>query len=455
MHYKLNGKKITSIAAFATFASGVHLSAANQPNIILIMTDQQTANAMSYRGNTNVHTPAMDMLGADGVTFSNAYCSYPLSGPSRASLFTGKMPVELKIPDNEIGLPAAEIPQTLGFKLKDAGYDCLYAGKWHVPTTDIPDAEFGFRKLSGMDDPTLVKSIKAELEVKRNKPLFLVASFLNPHEICEYARSQTLHYGEIDIPANAKLPRLPKNFNAERGMSEALTLDKQIMHKLYPTSNYSKTDWREYLYTYYRLVERVDKNLYDLITELKKNGLYDNSLIIFTSDHGDGVAAHRWNQKRALFEETIQIPLIVKLPAGQKGLEPGSLSNALTNIGIDIYPTLCDFAGAKVPSDRNGCSIRYVVEGKTTTNHESIFIETLLDGVNVRGWCVIEGNNKYVYYRLFKNKEQLFDLKEDKGETKNLAYNPKFADLRTQMRNRMLEYAKKTNDKMLQKEMSY
>ena len=453
MRYKLNGKKITSIATLAALSSGAYLSAANQPNIILIITDQQTADAMSNRGNKNVQTPAMDILAADGITFTNAYCSYPLSGPSRASLFTGKMPVEIKIPDNEIALPASEIPQTLGFKLADAGYDCLYAGKWHVPTIDIADGEFGFRKISGMNDMALVKNIKNELAVKREKPLFLVTSFLNPHEICEYARSQTLHYGEIEVPDNAKLPTLPANFNDKNKLPEGLMLHKELSPLLYPTKNYSKTDWREYLYTYYRLVERVDKNLMDLITELKSNNLYDNSLIVFTSDHGDGVAAHQWNQKRALFEEIIQIPLIVKLPAGQKGMQEGSVTNALTNIGIDIYPTLCDFAGAKVPADRNGRSFKDVVEAKTTTNHESIFIETLLDGIKIRGWCVIEGEYKYVYYRTFKDKEQLFNLKSDKGEMKNLVTNPKFADLRKQMRSRMLEYANKTNDLMLQKEM--
>lgn len=454
MSYKLNGKKI-SMATAALCAAVPAFSADKQPNIIFIMTDQQTADAMSNRGNPFVKTPAMDMLAADGVTFTNAYCSYPLSGPSRAGLFTGKMPIELGVADNDDPLPAKEIPNSLGFMLSNAGYDCLYAGKWHVPTVEIPDYEFGFRKVSGMNDMKLVENIKDELAVKREKPLFLVTSFLNPHEICEYARSQTLHYGEIEIPQNAKLPVLPDNFNAERGLPESVMLHKQMMFRLYPTRNYTSTDWRNYLYAYYRLVERVDKNLYDLITELKKNGLYDNSLIVFTSDHGDGVAAHRWNQKRALFEETIQIPLIIKLPAGQKGMEEGSLTNALTNIGIDIYPTLCDYAGATVPGDRHGISLKPLLQGDRTGQHEHIFIETLLDGVNIRGWCVIEGEYKYVYYRMLKDKEQLFNLRSDKGEKKNLAYKPKYADVRKQMRNRMLEYAKKTNDIMLRKEMSY
>lgn len=453
MHYRHNGKKLTTAALLVTAVAG--LKAEGRPNIILIMTDQQTADAMSNRGNGNVKTPAMDMLAADGISFTNAYCSYPLSGPSRASLFTGKMPVELNIPDNEIGLPAAEIPQTLGFKLAEKGYECLYAGKWHVPTVEIPDGEFGFRKISGMNDMMLVKNIKDELSGKRDKPLFLVTSFLNPHEICEYARSQNLHYGEVEIPDNARLPSLPANFKAVKQLPEGLMIHKTMSPKLYPTTNYTSLDWRNYLYTYYRLVERVDQNLADLIAELKKNNLYDNSLIVFLSDHGDGVAAHQWNQKRALFEETIRIPLIVKPPVKDRNNFSRNSSQALINIGIDIYPTLCDYAGANIPADRNGRSLKALMEGTTDMHHKNIFIETLLDGINLRGWCVIEGNYKYVYYRMFADKEQLFDLKADKGEKNNLVKRAEYSAIRKNMRRTMLEYALKTNDVMLQKEMQH
>lgn len=443
--------KFSTVTVFLISASG--LVAQTKPNIILIMTDQQTADAMSNRGNPNVKTPAMDRLASDGVTFTNAYCSYPLSGPSRASIITGKMPVEINVPDNEIALPAAEIPQTLGFQLSRAGYECLYAGKWHIPDIEIPDADFGFRKISGMNDITLVDKIKNEFTIKRDKPLFLVVSFLNPHEICEYARSQPLISGQIEISENTKLPVLPNNFNAEKQMPEVLLLHKQMSPKLYPTNQYSKTDWKNYLYTYYRLVERVDNNIGSLIDELKKNNLYDNSLIVFTSDHGDGVAAHRWNQKRALFEETIHVPFIVKPPLSDRMPGTKDISETLVNIGIDIYPTICNYAQAQIPSDRNGLSIKSIMDGVSESLHSSVFIETLLDGVNVRGWCVIEDGYKYVCFNMFKNKEQLFNLKKDPGEKRNLIGEPGFDTLRNKLRATMLKYAKQTNDKMLQKEL--
>jgi len=430
---------------------GSYAQTPDKPNIILIMTDQQTADAMSNRGNPWLKTPAMDELAKDGVVYNRAYCAYPLSGPSRASIFTGKMPNAVQVLENNDPLPDDEIPKSLGFRMKNNGYNCLYAGKWHVPTINIPDEEFGFKWVSDMNDPKMAEAIEKALSVKNDKPLFLIASYLNPHEICEYARFQTLHYGEIDIPPNAQYPPLPKNFNATKDLPELLMLHKEVSPKLYPTRTYSKQDWRNYLYAYYRLVERVDSVIGDLINILKKQGLYDNSIIIFTSDHGDGVSAHRWNQKRALFEETIRIPLIVK-PLKGNGQVGVTNENALVNIGLDIYPTICDYAGIPLSADEyKGKSLQATTNDVLSQHHESIFVETHLDGVNGRAWCVIKGDYKYTYYLYFRNKEQLFNIRTDKGETDNLINKKSYRQIREEMKKELRKHAKKHNDKMLLK----
>lgn len=450
----------TGIKYFSTLVTYSSLSmlpfqgiAQKQPNIILIMTDQQTANAMSNRGNMNVHTPAMDELASDGVVFTRTYCSFPLSGPSRASIMTGKMPSEIEVLENDDPLPEDEKKNSIGFKMQQAGYDCLYAGKWHIPTVEIPDKEFGFKKISGMNDPEMAYHIEKELSAKRNKPLFLVASYLNPHEICEYARSQTLHYGEIPIPKEAVFPELPPNFQATEGLSELLMHHKKMSPKLYPTENYSGQDWKNYLYAYYRLVERVDSHIGELIKILKKNNLYDNSVIIFTSDHGDGVAAHKWNQKRALFEESIQVPLIIK-PSKRDKISVNRDLHGLVNIGIDLYPTICDYANAPISEELHGVTLKGVLEG-TRKPHQSIFIETHFDAINGRTWCVIKDQYKYVFYRFFKNREQLFDLSADKGETTNLMLDSRYENVYRKMKEELLHHAQKVNDKMLVKDLNF
>lgn len=418
-------------------------------NVIFIMTDQQTANAMSVVGNPHVSTPAMDALAADGVLFKRAYCPYPLSGPSRASIITGRMPFEVGATDNEIHPHKEDMAAGIGHVMTKAGYETLYAGKWHIPNINIPDDE-GFTKIANLNDLTLVDSCKIHLNKEYDKPIFLVASFLNPHEICEFARNQTMPYGPLNEPyTNSDLPNLPYNFMPSTYEAEAIRLSYKSAPRIYPSHSYSQDDWRHYLYTYYRLVERVDLQLGKLIELLKQTGLYDSSVIIFTSDHGDGVAAHQWNQKWVLFEEVINVPLIVKAPKG-KGLEGVVNESALSNIGLDIYKTICDYANVSLDDEHyRGKSYRDVVEGGSKKLHDQVFVETLLEGVETRGWAIIEDKYKYVHYNYFKNRDQLYNLENDKGEMLNLVVDSHYDEVVKRMRRKMYEWGVKTNDPRL------
>ena len=152
-----------TVAADAAAASKPESASGKRPGIIVIMTDQQTAAAMSYAGNPWVRTPAMDALAADGVRFTRAYCPFPLSGPCRASLVTGRMPFEVGAFDNAIRPNDADMRAGIGHRLAEAGYECLYAGKWHVPEVNLPDSGTGFRRISKMDDPALADACDAAL----------------------------------------------------------------------------------------------------------------------------------------------------------------------------------------------------------------------------------------------------------------------------------------------------
>lgn len=310
-----------TVAADAAAASKPKSPAGKRPAVIVIMTDQQTAGAISCAGNPWVRTPAMDALAADGVRFTRAYCPYPLSGPCRAALVTGRMPFEVGASDNAIRPADADMQAGIGHRLAEAGYECLYAGKWHVPEVNLPDSGTGFRRISKMNDPALADACDAALkEYDGQKPLFLVASLLNPHEICEYGRHETLQYGELAPFSTEECPNLPANFMPSTYAAEALTLEHASSPRYHDTYTYTQDDWRRYLYAYYRLVERADREVGRIVGVLKAHGLYDDAAIVFLSDHGDGAAAHGWNQKWNLQEEVINVPLIVKPP---KGAGPG------------------------------------------------------------------------------------------------------------------------------------
>lgn len=150
------------------------LLAQERPNIIYIMTDQQTATAMSCAGNADLHTPNMDKLAARGVRFTNAYCALPLSGPSRASMFTGHTPAEIGMAENEIPMPDSLRTRTLGALVQQAGYETAYAGKWHVNTNSLPEKHaFGFENLHGHNDFGLAEAAVAFLQRNHRKPFFL------------------------------------------------------------------------------------------------------------------------------------------------------------------------------------------------------------------------------------------------------------------------------------------
>ena len=149
-----------------------------KPNIILIMTDQQSADAMSCAGNPDLYTPNMDKLASRGVRFENAYCTFPISGPSRSSIFTGYMPSESGVVENEMPLPDSLAAKTLGTVMSDAGYDCAYAGKWHVNTISLPGKEaFGFHNIKGNGDRGIAEACIDYLRGRPDdRPFFLVAS---------------------------------------------------------------------------------------------------------------------------------------------------------------------------------------------------------------------------------------------------------------------------------------
>ena len=417
----------------------------SRPNIIYIMTDQQWAGAMSCAGNTDLHTPAMDALAERGVRFTNAYCSFPLSGPSRAAMFTGLMPSESGVVENEVPLPESLAGNTLGQMVRDAGYDCAYAGKWHVNTISLPGEEaFGFRNIKDNGDQGVAEACVDYMQSRSrgSRPFFLVASFINPHNICEYARGQKTPHADLAPAALEDCPGLPSNFAVQPYDAAVLRFEQGLNYSLYPTVSYSPDDWRHYRNAYFRLVEAVDAEIGKIVAEIDRQNLWDNTVIIFTSDHGDGCGAHQWNQKTALYEEVASVPLIVCVPG--KG-DDGKVSEALVNEGIDLMPSLCSWTGAVMPEGRSGVSLRPVVEavarGKAVPERPYIVTETnFIQTSGTLGWMVRSSKYKYVLYDKGKYREQLYDMENDRGEMRNLAVESEYAEILRQHREMLREW---------------
>ena len=174
-----------------------------RPNILFIITDQQFSDAMSCSGNYELHTPAMDSLASNGVSFTKAYCSNPLCVPSRTSMFTGRMPHRTGVMMNMLTKKNSVTVPMLGKTMSGSGYDCGYFGKWHlaIPTEQVKLHGFPAPKHtvegSPKRDPKTAEDCVKFVKKKREKPFFAVASFVNPHDICEWARGEVGPEGPI------------------------------------------------------------------------------------------------------------------------------------------------------------------------------------------------------------------------------------------------------------------
>jgi choline-sulfatase len=425
------------------------------------MTDQQSAESLSFNlGRKYLNTPNMDWLAEHGVSFTNAYCANPLCIPSRSSMFTGRYPHEMGIQGNEdTKVNQSEFP-SMGTIFKKAGYATGYFGKWHLPYTLKDNGTHGFitmaqNKPVGVDSLLPGEAIKF-LDIKRNNPFLMVVSFCNPHNICEWARGSKLPDGPVGIPPSAdQCPPLRPNHLPSKNETEIMKLMRTSYQasKVFPVSGFSDEKWRQYEWSYYRMIEKVDGQIGIILTKIRESGLDKNTIIVFLSDHGDCQGAHLWNQKTVFYEEASKVPLIIsyKRVKAQK-------ADCLVQTGIDLMPTLCDLVGIQTPRITRGISLKQIItNGSSITKREYVVVSDQFDqgeAVNgiipkPEGRMLRNARFKYWIYNEGIQRETLYDLQNDPGEMVNLAGDPKFKTDLNNCRRQLIDWAKRNNDYFL------
>ncbi len=426
----------------------VHFTTAQKrPNIIYIYTDQQHANMMSCAGNPWLKTPAMDYLAENGMRFTRAYTTNPVCSPARVSLMTGRFPGAFKdnngktVRENRGSMHIPSITEevknsTIAAYLKKAGYDLIYGGKEHLPKPLLP-SNLGFTDISDNERFKLAEAAAEFVKTEHEKPYFMVVSFINPHDICymairDFATTSLdkllIRKGKKEIAAldwalqkpngmsdeeffANHCPPVPPNLDPQVGEPEALkALINNRPFRKSARADYSDKDWRMHRYAYARLTERVDSQIQTVLDALKESGKEKNTLVIFSSDHGDNDASHRMEHKSTLYEESANIPFIAmwkgKIPAGKVD------SVSLVSNGLDLLPTVCDYAGVKGVADPRGRSLRPLFEGNRNNWRKTLGVES-----EVGRMVVHENGYKYIEYDLAGHEIQLLDLNEDPYET--------------------------------------
>jgi len=429
--------------------------AGERPNILVIITDQQFADAMSCCISTDyIHTPNMDALAANGMRFTRAYCPNPLCVPSRTSMFTGHYLHETGIQTNSKEKIDPDKFICMGRIFKEAGYDTGFFGKWHMPFKEANKNEHGFETYIGKEGRYSGVPCSEFMRKDREHPFLAVASFLNPHNICEWSRGQKLPGGPIGEPPQPQdCPPLKPNMTSPEGETDIISHMRKAYqaHRLFPVGDFKNYKWRQYRWAYYRLIEKVDRHVGTLLDALSESGQEKNTLVVFLSDHGECHGVHRWNQKTVFYDEAARVPLIIS----QKGTPPQGTCDALVQTGIDLIPTLCDFARIDAPKGLPGRSLKalalnqppdedrpYIVVSNKMVQCEPV------DGVMLQpdGRMIRSQRYKYCLYSLGRRRESLVDMQADPGEMVNLAAKSRYRTVLLQHREFLRDFAIKHGD---------
>ncbi|MEM6911201.1 MAG: sulfatase [Verrucomicrobiota bacterium] len=489
-------KSLLWAAVFLALGAGISASGDEKaPNVLFIISDD-LSTALSGYGDPHCQTPNLDRLAARGVSFSNAYCQFPLCGPSRASLFSGQYPLTTGILKNNVPLPDATV--TLSRHFLNHGYWSGRVGKiYHM---DIPHHVILGHE--GADHPpswTEAYNIRALETFHPGR----VRNVTSPQTVELYPELQkqwdqgTLSASTIKKLKGGHVWVIVETDEREGELADTLAVDQalRVLQKraqelepfflavglirphfpfIAPTEHFAaypiedmplpevspehlktipqqehrpdlkvgQRDRQEIRQAYYASISYMDEEVGRLLDEVDRLSLRDDTLIVFVSDHGYLLGEQRTWQKNQLWEEATRVPLIISAP-GQK--VRGETSDEIVEL-IDLYPTLVDLAGLPPQPAAQGVSLRPLLEDPTggQLSRQEAFLQTK------RGFGLRHGQWSYMWYPPFKKHPEgamLYDMEADPKQTRNLAVLPEWATLRDQLHERLLariEMAQKT-----------
>lgn len=428
-----------------------------QPNILFIQTDQLTAFALSAYGNEFCQTPHIDKLTDSGVVFENAYCNFPLCAPSRYSMASGQLASRVAAFDNAVEFPAS-VP-TYAHYLRDMGYQTCLSGKMHFVgpdqlhgfeqrlTADIYPADFSWAPnwadegqrdtsdttgvtVSGVcarsvqidyDDEVNFKAVQKIFDIARDeddRPFFLQVSFTHPHDpyLCKQAdwdRYEGLH---IPAPATGSMPAAMHDAHSQRILAQHSMLDFE----------FNPDDIARARRAYYGSVSYIDDRVGELISALNESGQADNTIIVFTSDHGEMLGERGMWFKKTFFEPAMRIPLFIHAPSryqAQRVSTPVSL--------VDLLPTFCSMAKGSSWTESveplDGTDILPFC--KTPDPDRTVYAEYLSETTTAPIFMIRQGNYKFI--TSVADADLLFDLGADEQELNNVATDEEYIDIKS------------------------
>lgn len=422
-------------ALVAVLLVGTTASAADaprRPNVLFLFADDLRADAVAALGNPVVKTPNLDSLVESGFVMRNAYCLGSNVGavctPSRNMLLSGRAYFRWE------GRLAPPEPANWPDSMKAAGYETYHHGKKGNTATAI-QARFDHNKYLENDDAErrsgepgkeiVDEAIRFLSDLDGEKPFFMYLAFANPHDPRVAAQKYLDLYDRDSIP-------LPKNYLPVHPFDNGWMTGRDEALAPWPRTEEAI---RKHLDEYYATISGLDFHIGRLLKTLEERGLRDDTLILFSSDHGLALGSHGLMGKQNLYEDGMRVPLMFNGPGIRKGR-----SEALVYL-LDLYPTVCDLVGTEIPAGLDGRSFAGVLRGAKETGREEIFLayEDVQRALRDERWKLIR------YPQI--NRTQLFDLAGDPDEVRDLAAEPVQAARIERMTARLAERQKEFGDR--------
>jgi N-acetylglucosamine-6-sulfatase len=444
-----------------------------RPNIVFILIDDLRWDELGIAGHPFIKTPSIDRIGKEGAMFRNAFMTTPLCSPSRASFLTGQYAHTHGITDNVDRSAASRGLVTFPLLLHKSGYETAFVGKWHMGNDDKPRPGFdrwvSFKGQGTYLDPEINedgKPVKPSgyitdilngyaiefIKRRHDKPflIYLAHKAIHPEVTQNNDGSIDVSSAELFIPAGRHRNLyagnvIPHRPNYKRAPQNKPALQRRIGNL--PPLGAATATRDEAILGRQRSLMAIEEGVGEILRALKESGQLDNTILVFTSDNGYFYGEHGLSVERRLaYEESIRMPLLVRYP---KLIKPGTVRNEFA-VNIDLAPTLLELAGIDAPDTMQGRSLVPLLTGKRPVWRNSFLIEYYSDTVFPRiarmGYKAVRtGRWKYIHYLELGEMDELYDLKTDPYEMKNLIHHPGAQKALVEMKKEMERLLNETN----------
>lgn len=456
---------------------------ADRPNILIIYPDELRADAMGCAGNPCIKTPFFDRLAMEGVRFENAFTSFPLCTPFRASLFTGKYTHATGVYANHYPIPLGQ--QFLAEILREQGYRTGYIGKWHLDGGDKPGfvppgpRRLGFDHMIGFNRghfylrSIYYRDTPQPYHCPRYEPDFQTDHLLEFLDSCLQRQDKSpflamICYGAPHFPLN--MPEYYRRLYSPREVPVGPTVGDRkaqervrnmLLQRNFPLASgvwgsdaetekgfETEEEVRNFLAQYYGMISSVDHNVGVILNWLDRKGMAEDTVVILVSDHGDMAGEHGYTcrTKKTPYRTAMQVPLLVRYP---RRLPAGRVVSSLVDASLDTMPTLLDLCGVRIPEGVHGVNYLPLMEGSSPATREAVFYEILKEKDGPERFPVPERGVRtqdWLYCRREEAPTLLIDLRNDPEERHNLIGDAAHSQVIQMLDGLLSEHMTKTRD---------